>query len=149
MRNAGVGGGMGVGGMGSGMKKITALVAAVTCAALIIASPAGASDTYRKKMMEKDWSARGETEGTGEMGRIMGIIGMGMGMGMMGCPMMDEGVAMEVKKLDDGVSITYRSDDKDTRKRLQIMGDMMKLMREMMDIRSGERKEGGEGQEKK
>jgi len=146
MRNAGVGGERGVGGW---MKKITALFAAVTCAALIIASPAGASDTYRKKMMEKDWSSMGETEGTGEMGRIMGIIGMGMGMGMMGCPMMDEGVAMEVKKLDDGVSITYRSDDKDTRKRLQIMGDMMKLMREMMDIRSGERKEGGEGQEKK
>ncbi len=49
---------------------------------------------------------------------------------MRDCPMMLKGVRTEVKELDDGVTITYRSDDKKVVKRLQAMGEMMKRMKE-------------------
>ena len=89
---------------------------------------------------------------TGEDGRMpggmMGGMMEGMGMrgmrGMMGmkgmraCPMMSRGVRIEVRKLKDGVAISYRSDDNKTVKRLQIMGEMMKLMGEMMELESDE-----------
>ena len=79
-----------------------------------------------------------EMMGMGGMKKMMSEGGM-MGMkGMRTCPMMGKGVTVDVKKLDDGVTITYRSDDKKTVKRLQIMGEMMRLMQEMMELRSQE-----------
>jgi hypothetical protein len=77
----------------------------------------------------------------GMMGQGKGM--MGPGMHMMGkcmmCPekgMMGPGVNVEVEKLKDGVAITYSSSDEKTARRLQIMAEMMKLRREMMELQS-------------
>ncbi len=63
---------------------------------------------------------------------------MPMNMGMMGmhrmCPMMGEGVKIEIKELEDGISITYRASDPREIKRLKIMARMIKLMKEMMEL---------------
>ncbi len=76
----------------------------------------------------------GMSMGRGMMGKgMMGMMGM-MGMHRM-CPMMGKGVKMEIKELKDGISITYRATDPKQVKRLKIMGQMMKLMQEMMELR--------------
>ncbi len=85
-------------------------------------------------------STRAEEDTDMPMGGMMGKGMMGKGMmGMMGmhrmCPMMARGVKLEVKELKDGISITYRADDPKQAKRLKIMGQMMKLMQEMMELR--------------
>jgi hypothetical protein len=67
--------------------------------------------------------------GKGMMGH--GMHKMGQCMGMMG-----PGVNVEVKKQKDGVTITYSSDDEKTAKKLQIMAEMMRLRREMMELES-------------
>lgn len=77
-------------------------------------------------------------------GRMMdgmngGMMGGGMMMGKMGmmpgCMLGGEDVDVEVKDLDDGVAITLRSSDKDTARMLQLRGEMMRIMQEMMELR--------------
>lgn len=71
-------------------------------------------------------------------GMGMGMMPHGMGPGMSMCGWMlaaDEKVKVDIKELSDGVSITLRSDDKNTARKLQIRGQMMKLMQEMVELK--------------
>ncbi|MEE9615199.1 MAG: hypothetical protein V3W31_09695 [Thermodesulfobacteriota bacterium] len=102
---------------------------------------AGTPDCPKKGMMDK--------KGTGGM-HTMSKGGM-RGMGGMDCPLLGlgkglgagigKGVEIEVTEVDDGVTITLRSDDKNTARRLQLTAEMMKLMREMMELRHEEYKD--------
>ena len=76
------------------------------------------------------------------MGMTGGMMG-GMGAGMMGSGMghhmLGTDVEIEVKDVSDGVSITLTSKDKLTVKRLRIIGEMMKLSRELKELMQEEK----------
>jgi hypothetical protein len=74
----------------------------------------------------------------GGAGMGMGLMGGGMGMmgcaggGMMGCPMaLPAEASLQVKPIDDGVTLTYTSKDPAVVKRLQKRAQIMSLMHEL------------------
>lgn len=57
---------------------------------------------------------------------------MGMGPEMMRlCPLMLPGTAVEVKDIDHGATITITSDDAKTARRIQLLAEMMRDMKEL------------------
>ena len=79
----------------------------------------------KKGSMDKDRPCPMEMMG----GMGAGMMGSGMGHHMLG-----KDVEIEVKDVSDGVSITLTSKDKLTVKRLRIIGEMMKLSRELKEL---------------
>ncbi len=80
----------------------------------------------------------GDTDNPGSMKRDCPMGGpgmkMGMGHGMMGYHSL-VGVEMEVKELKNGVTVTLTTDDKTKARKVQIMAEIMKLVKEMKELK--------------
>lgn len=116
------------------MKKRVGILMTLVMALFLTASLATDASAQMGRMMgseERPMGMMGKGSGMGMMGGMMG-----RGMGVHGCMLgMDENVKVEVKELGDGISITLRSEDKSTARRLQIRGEMLRLMQELNKLR--------------
>ena len=125
----------------SARKKYIRIFVILAAVALVVAMTIDAWAMMGKgKMgsMDKDRPCPMETAG-GMTGEMMGGMGAGMMGSGMGHHMLGKDVDVEVKDVSDGVSITLTSKDKLTVKRLRIIGEMMKLSRELKELTEEEK----------